>query len=273
MKQVWLFVVVTTLLFAGIGTSGAMTPQDLKVLLAQQGDITVIDIRSNALYRQGHIQGAINIPAAIIDKKRLPPIGRVIVCGEAVRRDLSVAAVGNLNSRKGIDAELLEGGYGSWEALNLPTTQRKGLGRKRIRYLTYQGLERAAAADRSIVLVDIRRGSGPGRELTAKIPTREAAKEAAQRKQALTELSRKFPGVEIIKVSAKGFDQVTRAKDRQHRSLYVMIDDGDGRGEKLARRLFAAGVKQVAILTGGEQSLRRQGRPGRMRTQQNAKGL
>jgi hypothetical protein len=41
-----------------------------------------------------------------------------------------------------------------------------------------------------------------------------------------------------------------------------MIDDGNGEAEKMAYRLFAAGIKRVAVLTGGEQTLSREGIPG-----------
>ena len=47
-----------------------------------------------------------------------------------------------------------------------------------------------------------------------------------------------------------------------HLIQYVMIDDGNGEAEKMAFRLFAAGIRRVAILTGGEQSLVREGSPG-----------
>jgi hypothetical protein len=54
-------------------------------------------------------------------------------------------------------------------------------------------------------------------------------------------------------------------KGSHHRTQYVIIDNGDGQGEKLAHRLFAAGIKRVAILTGGEQILSRDGQPGRVK--------
>ena len=274
MEKVWLVVLLAmSWLFIDPGSSGAMTPENLKSLLLGEGGITVIDIRSTALYRQGHIQGAINVPASILDRKRLPPIGKVVVCGDGVRRDVTVTAVRNLNSRKGIEAEILEGGYSSWEAMNLPTTQKKGLGRKRVHYLTYQGLEKAAAANRSIVLVDLRKEPGQDLELSSKIPTLEAAREFKEKSRPLTELSRKFPGLEIINVREEGLSVITKRKGGRHRILYVMIDDGDGKAEKVARRLAAAGVRRVAILTGGERTLRREGRPGLIRTRRNAKRL
>ena len=46
--------------------------------------------------------------------------------------------------------------------------------------------------------------------------------------------------------------------------LYVLVDNGDGQAEKVVRRLHAAGVKRVAILTGGEQTLSRQGQAGQV---------
>jgi rhodanese-related sulfurtransferase len=266
MEKVWLIaVLVMGWLFMGPGSSGAMAPEDLKALLSEGESVTVIDIRSNALYRQGHIQGAINVPASVLERKRLPGIGRVIVCGDGVRKDVTLDAVKNLDNREGIDAEILEGGYASWEALNLPTTQKKGLAKKRFRYLSYQGLERAAEKNRAIVLVDLRNESGK-----RSIEGKKALKEM---RRPLTELSKKFPGLEIIKVTEEGLGIVAKGKGRHHRILYVMVDDGDGKSERVATRLFAAGVKRVAILTGGERTLRREGQPGLLRTRRNAKNM
>ena len=65
----------------------------LKELLDQGEKVTIIDIRSLKLYTENHIRGSINIPAGIIARKPLPPIGRVVVCGDGLRIDITLKAV------------------------------------------------------------------------------------------------------------------------------------------------------------------------------------
>jgi rhodanese-related sulfurtransferase len=117
MKRILL---VVTVLLITLATSWAVTPRQLNKMMAQGDKVTIIDVRSTGMYRQGHIQGAINIPASVIAKKRLPPIGKVVVCGDGVREDLSRQAVEALNRKRGIEAEMLQGGFAAWEALNHP---------------------------------------------------------------------------------------------------------------------------------------------------------
>lgn len=242
--------------------SMALTPEELKEMLARGEKVTIIDIRHSGLYTQGHIPGAINIPSSIMALKRLPPIGDVVVCGDGIRTDLAMEAVDELNNKPGIKAEMLEGGFAAWEALNLSTTQEPGLGKQRFQYVTYQDLEKAAVSNPDMVLVDLRtRGlnedSAPGSP------------------EDLTDLSAKFPNRPIIRPERRrGSDGeqwdvssgiLRGRRGSQHRYQYVIIDNGDGQGEKVAQRLFAAGVKRVVILTGGEQILRRDGQPGRLK--------
>jgi rhodanese-related sulfurtransferase len=267
MKRILL---VVTVLLITLATSWAVTPRQLNKMMAQGDKVTIIDVRSTGMYRQGHIQGAINIPASVIAKKRLPPIGKVVVCGDGVREDLSRQAVEALNRKRGIEAEMLQGGFAAWEALNHPTTHKGGLGRKRTRYLSYQDFEKAAAGNADIVLVDLRSrqpAAGP-----SKGPKTQSGPEADQ---SLTDLNQKFSGHSVVQLNRRmragknrwDVSSVIRknAKGSHHRYQYIIIDDGDGEGEKVARRLFAAGVKRVSILTGGERILRREGRSEQVR--------
>ena len=261
-----ILITFVTLLLLTQSSGWAVTPQQLKEMLSGAEKVTVVDVRSTGMYRQGHIQGAINIPVAVIDQKRLPPIGKVVVCGDGVREDLSRQAVEALNRKRGIEAEMLQGGFAAWEALNHPSTRTGGLGRKRSRYISYPDFMKAAAGNAEIVLVDLR-----SRQPAAGASQGPKAPEAAQR---LTDLNRKFSGHAVIQPDRRkragknrwDVSSVIRKSDRgsRHRYHYVIIDDGDGEGEKVARRLFAAGVKRVSILTGGERILRREGRPEQM---------
>ena len=70
--------------FAVPTASFAITAQDLKQALDANEKLTIVDIRARAQFSKVHIPGAINIPAAIVSKKRLPPLGNVIVYGDGI---------------------------------------------------------------------------------------------------------------------------------------------------------------------------------------------
>lgn len=249
-KKLWIVIIGLVIGFLTVPeTSSAISPQQLQEMLDRGDEVTIIDIRSTVLYTEGHIPGAISIPSALITGKRLPPIGAVVVYGDGIRTDLTLEAVNSLNTRTGIQADMLEGGFAAWEAIELQTTHNSGFREERLPYLSYDEFEKVVAGNPDIVLVDLRSPSNN-----------------------LTDLSEAFPGLNTIRLNRKlqstgkewDISGVTRTggKDTHYRSLFVLIDDGDGEAGKVAHRLKAAGIKRMAILTGGEQILRRGGRPG-----------
>lgn len=255
-KKICTVIIVAIMgLFAVSETGSALSPEKLQEMLEQGNKVTIIDIRNSEIYREGHIPGAISIPAAIISKKQLPPVGAVVVYGDGIRTDLAEEALDGLNAKTGIQAEILEGGFAAWESLNLPTTYRSGFREEKLPYLSYQDLEKIAAGNRDIVLVDMR-----------------SIKAGGKPDSSLTDLSAIFPGLSIIRMHNKlrsdgnewDLSAVTGrvGKDAQYRWLYILIDDGDGEAEKVAHSLKAAGIRRMAILTGGELILRRGGVPG-----------
>lgn len=275
MKKMWFCVICFAIgLFVAPATSFAVTAQQLHEMLGRGDKVTIIDIRSKWAYAKSHIPGAINIPARIIATKRLPSLGTVIVCGDGIRTGLTLEAVQDLNAKTGICADMLEGGFGAWDALNLPNTRKSGLGRERLRYLSYQDFEKAAAENPDMVLVDLRRTRQEDETAVAGGTRSKGARRGASRDIGghVTDLSEKFPGLDCIKLDRK-LGRAGKAEDvsiagllggrgAHHRKLYVLIDDGDGVAQKIAHRLKAAGIRRVVILAGGEQILRREGRPG-----------
>ena len=196
-----------------------------------------------------------------------------IVCGDGIRTGVTLEAVQALNAKTGIRADMLEGGFGAWDALNLPNTSKSGFGRQRLRYLSYQDIEKAAPENPDMVLVDLRCASNEHKTAVAGTRSRSARRGASRDLGAqLTDLSEKFPGINRIKLDrklghARKAEEVSiagllGARGAHHRKLYVLIDDGDGEAEKVAHRLKAAGIRRLVILAGGEQILRREGRPG-----------
>src|SRR2546423_10575080 len=86
-------------------TAPAITPEELQRELAKAHPPTVIDVRALELFTQGHINGAINIPASLCAQKTLPRLGRVIVYGDGFN-DAEKKALEALNAKPGIHAEL-----------------------------------------------------------------------------------------------------------------------------------------------------------------------
>lgn len=267
MKKILLaWVAVGCLSAPGVDAAGAATAASLKAMLERGEAVTVIDIRSAREYGEGHIPGAINIPAVLVPGRTLPPLGKVVVCGVDVAAAETAGAVRALNGKPGIAAEALEGGYGAWFSLGYANTRPGGIEGAKDNYVTYQELERAAA-NPDLVLLDLRRalqGAAP-RETAGPLATGNAPR-------GLTDLAAQFPGVKIVKFApATGANRTGErapatalpggATARAGR-FYVLIDDGDGTAEQVAHRLKAAGVGRVAILTGGETTLVLRGKAG-----------
>ena len=171
------------------GVCLGITAGALKGMMDKGEKITIVDIRSLESFREGHIYGAINIPAGIIARKPLPPIGRVIVCGDDFHRDTILKSVDDLTAKTGIQAEMLEGGFAAWEALKLPRTRKRGLESEHFHYITYQQLKNASAINHDIVLVDLRSSSEEEKQDLSETP--------AVSIEGLTSLSNKFRDLKL----------------------------------------------------------------------------
>lgn len=245
------------------------TARDLQDLLSRGEPVTVVDIRGAAAFAEAHIPGAMNVPAEIVAEKRLPPLGRVVVCGDGLRAGDLARAVAALNVKPGIRAESLEGGMAAWEALAQTSTREGGLGKRGERYVSYDELQQAALENPNLVLVDLRQV-----KLEA-AAAQQVAGSSARKSGAPAEddLAGRFANRERVRLERGPGGQVSAAKltarkDQDHRKVYVLIDDGDGEAEKVAHRLKAAGIGQVVILAGGDRAIVRDGKAG-LRSQES----
>ena len=228
----------------------AVTPGDLQVLLERGEKLTIIDIRTTSEYQNGHIPASINVPESLVSSKKLPPLGRVVVCGSGLGTDNPAAAAAALSQKPGIKAEVLEGGFAAWESLNAPSTRKSGLSSDSTKHITYEQLKAATATD--LILVDLR-----------KKETRTGAKSASK-----TDLKAAFPKAAQV---TSDLAAVTPKKGNSRLNktvppLLVLIDDGDGKATQAAKRLRAEGNKRVVVLVGGELTLEREGKAGLQRT-------
>jgi rhodanese-related sulfurtransferase len=90
---------------------------------ADPGSLLVVDVRPNALFGKGHIQGATNIPLEKIDSAASDlaalhrPIAVICTCGKR-----SLEAIGKLRAR-GLEPCLVVGGMLEWEKAGYPVVR------------------------------------------------------------------------------------------------------------------------------------------------------
>ncbi len=224
----------------------AASVADLQRRMDQNEKLTVIDVRSPALFARGHIPGAINVPASVCPLRSFPKLGKIVVYGGGLGRENVEEAAKALGAKPGIAVETLDGGYAAWESAHAMTTATRGFHAENLNYITYAELKRAKLSE--VYLVDLR-----------KPHTKADAGSIAPSTAPLTDLSVEFPGAHLgpsVPAPSAGSD-----------SLVVLIDNGDGETARdAARKLKAGGAKRYVILVGGELSLARKGQPGLQRT-------
>jgi len=248
------------------GARADVTPWELSNVLVQGEKITVIDIRSSALFQQGHIPEAINVPAWVLPERKLPRLGRVVVCGSGLGLDDPEDAVRILNGKPGIQAEVLLGGFAGWESAGESSTRPKGFVPEALPHITVPVLQQRQNPE--MILVDLRSGTTK----TEGNPQRLAVAD-----EPLTDLRQTFPKVGGVTRSPSDSPPQPqsvgpdRGSTEPRRSavtpLLVLIDDGDGViAQNTARALHSSGFRRVVILAGGERALSRGGKPGLQRS-------
>ncbi len=237
------------------GRSANLTVRELQGQLTNHATkVTVIDIRAPALFARAHIPGAINIPASLCTQKNLPPLGRVVVCGDGLGRENTDAAAAALAAKPGLTVDVLEGGFAAWESAQALTTGAGGMRPEAPTYISYAELK--AAKPGETLLVDLRHRVTPAVQKSA------AAGQASP--APLTDLANEFPGLSSTRDPFNGGQRLSSTSSAVA-PLLVLIDDADGTAEAMARTLRGNGIKRYAILIGGEKILARHGQPGLQR--------
>jgi len=203
----------------------AITVADLRARIARQEKLTVIDIRTPALFARSHIPGAINVPASLCAQKRLPALGEVVVYGGGLGRDETEGAAA-LASKPGLSVNVLEGGFAAWESAQALTTEGKGMRPEVLNYISYAQLKSAKAGE--VVLVDLRKPPLPVQGAVAD--------SASSGSQPLTDLSSEFPNLKVIR-SPFDAPAASAGGGAATPTLLVLIDRGDGTAATMARTL------------------------------------
>jgi len=233
----------------------ALSPVEVQHLLEAGEKITFVDVRANALFKKGHVPGAINVPSALVPQKQLPPLGLVIVYDDGLGLDTAKEAADALSRKPGITVAVLEGGFASWEAARATTTKGAGLKPEETPLITYADLSRVQSDD--VVLVDLRKEPAQSRQASAEA-------QATEPPEPLTDLRQEFTKVRGITRSPFDLPQSRQGAGGGATTppLLVLIDNGDGSAQTMARTLKANGLTRYVVLVGGELSLARKGRPG-----------
>ncbi|MFW5834666.1 MAG: rhodanese-like domain-containing protein [Pseudomonadota bacterium] len=265
-------------LFPAAGLSAA-TVETLAAALVSADPPVVIDLRPVSAYRKGHIPGAINIPMAGLDDRRLPPLGAVVAYGDGFGRQDTDRARAILAAKPGIDATILEGGYAAWESRSGVTTGGVGMTPLRPSTISYEELRAARAEE--VVIYDLRNGSAQAADDGERPALRaSAAGETTSDAGSAEDLTEHFPGVEIRRGEPQGDRSVPlravaaasttpnpllKRAPAEDGAFIVLIDDDHRTAEAVAQRLRAAGHRRVAVLAGGETILEFDGRAGSRR--------
>jgi phage shock protein E len=232
----------------------AGTPEQLDALMKSGTPVTIIDLRSTEAYQQGHIPGAINIPHRLIAEKKLPPLGRVVAYCDGLGSTYAGECVAALNAKPNIQAEALEGGYAAWQTFTNVTADASSVRKETPRTITYTDLEATKGQD--VVIVDVRRDPASIAPTTGEPPT-----------EKLNLATFRQESVPAATVTSDAFTQLSRLRSDATRyvrapSLFVVIDNDNASAMETALRIQQSGYKRVVVLAGGEEIIRRKGRPG-----------
>ena len=215
--------------------------------------LTLIDVRPNTVFQAGHIPGAINVPAALAPHKQLPPLGDVVVYDAGLGVETAAQTAVALNQKQGINARVLEGGFASWESLaRSATTKGAGLKPEETPFITYADLSKVQSDD--VVLVDLRKEPKQLRQ----------SADGSETPEPLTDLKKEFGKVRGVTRSPFNVPQSRQSETGSASTtpLLVLIDNGDGTAQAMARTLKANGITRYVVLAGGEPMIARKGRTG-----------
>lgn len=249
-------ILVVSILGAAVLCAFGITPVELNKRIQSGDNITIVDVRFNELYQKGHIPGAINIPAAICDQKRIPKAQFIVVYDDGLFESSALEAVEKLRKNNNAKIEILEGGFAAWETFVGKTTAARGVKREEVPYITYEALKKLQSSD--TVIVDLREPSRQTSSSLAGAPTQPAP--------VFTDLQKEFPKAKVVK---SPFDAGVSKKSlsaAQYSPIFVLVDNGDGKALEVARTLKANGIYRYVVLAGGEKILERQGKSGLQRS-------
>lgn len=249
-----------------------MSPSDLSARLAAGERLLLVDLRSQGLYAEGHIPGAINVPLPFLGHKQFPAAHTVVLYGDGLGMIDEAKGVEALRaSQPGLQVEVLEGGYVVWNAETRLTTAAPGVRTERLPFITYQQV--LDAPKRDMVILDLRPVTTPASAAAgARTPARAAA---ANEPDLVGAFARKLgvPVVTSAGTAARTAASTAVTPGTPSRAaaapatadaskLLVLVADSEAAASETARELRARGQYRFTVLAGGTESIRHEGRIG-----------
>ena len=241
----------------------ALTPAELAAKLADHEAVLLVDVRPAHTYAEGHIPGAINIPLVLLPHKPLPASMPVVVYTDGLGQTDDAAALAAASAKKGVKADVLEGGYAAWLAETRLSTQPAGVSAERLPVITYDQL--AAGTSEKVVLVDLRgepaaKAAGARAMAMANDEVADfAARLGASVVQAAEVVDNRHGSLTAQSTGQRQARALTPAKPD---SLLVLVGEDEAEAAALARQLRASGQYRFTVLVGGVEAIRHQGRTG-----------
>ena len=165
MKRLYGFTLAIVLLILSLvfgstpGTAHAasfISADEVRQLQSSNASFLLIDVRMSQSFNLKHIEGAINIPAFSIGKKRLPA-GQIIIYDGGIGTIEARDAMEKLTAAGNTSVFILEGGLAGWEALGLPMTVQTGILSTRLsETVSVTELSRAMSDGLNLIIADIR---------------------------------------------------------------------------------------------------------------------
>ncbi len=193
----------------------------LKRMIERREDFLLVDVRQPSLFERKHIEGAISIPAAVLNYKNLPENKLIVVYCATRKCPASRDAAAILVNRGYKKVAILKGGLSGWEQTGGHVVKKSEKIQKHlIPGITADEIKNNKAADK-IVLFDIRPAEEyrAGHIKGAKSISRERLVQAAEK--------------------------IPQEKD------IVLYTRSDGESWAAADELIKKGNKNVKILSGG----------------------
>ena len=272
-KHLWLWI---NLCAAAVAFGQQLTPQQLQAALAEGEKLTLIDLRPQEAYAKGTLPNAMRMGLRTALERKLT--GTVVFFDDGLSVNRARRAV-EAFAQAGQSATELVGGYAAWRAAGFLTSEKGGISERMERYVTYRDLTGAMRADAAdVVLVDVRESDGTNLNSRSTLALSLASTNTASGVAASSDpsapldLAAELPGYRITRQPSSDAPAQNKrglatagVSAAAVQPLYILIDSGDGKAEKKATELRAAGCARVAVLAGGETVIRRKGTPGFVR--------
>lgn len=149
-----------------------MTPQRVNDLIQEGSGLWIIDVRSDAAFSEGHMEGAVHIPAGVLATKRLPK-GKIFVIaddGLGLRKGREAAEALLKSGQEKVF--LLKGGIPGWQADGYPLV---GKGRGTFRSVMPEEIKWAQENSIPLRIFDLRDQTERSRGVVEKVVVVEGA--------------------------------------------------------------------------------------------------